>query len=291
MERKVAITTDSTADLTPELLERYHISVIPLGIEMDGTVYKDGIDVKPDDLYAYYARTGKIAHSSAGSIGEYEELFKSLIEQGYDVVHVALADFLSCTQQNAKLAAEEFDNVYVANTRRLSTGIGLLAIRAAELAEEGMSAAEIAKTVEDLSYKTDVSFVLDTLEYMCAGGRCSAVTKFGANLLKIKPQIVVYNEKMDTGKKYRGKINACRLQYIEEQLHDLDDIEMDRIFFTHSGMKQEDIDLMVEKIKSIAPFKEILVTRAGCVISCHCGPECCGVLFIRKSPVFDTSVQ
>lgn len=287
MERKVAITTDSTADLSPQLIEKYNIRIIPLGIEMDGKVYRDGMDAKPDDLYAYYQRTGKTAHSSAGNIGEYQDLFTELTEQGYDVVHIALADFLSCTQQNAKLAAEDFDNVYIVNSRRLSTGMGLLVLRAAELAAEGMSAAEIAQTVDNLSYKADVSFVLDTLDYMCAGGRCSSVTKLGANLLKIKPQIVVYNDKMDTGKKYRGKIQNCRLQYVEEQLHDVDDIDLSRIFFTHSGMSDEEIQVMVEKIRSIADFKEIIVTRAGCVISCHCGPGTCGVLFLRKSNVFE----
>lgn len=286
MERKVAITTDSTADLTPELVEKYQIHVIPLGIEMDGKVYRDGIDVVPDDLYDYYIRTGTLPHSSAGSIGDYQDLFQKLTDEGYDVVHVALADFLSCTQQNAKLAAEEFDNVYIVNSKRLSTGIGLLALRASEMASQGISAQEIYETLSEEAYKVDVSFVLDTLEYMHAGGRCSGITKFGANLLKIKPQIVVYDDKMDSGKKYRGKLNACRLQYIEEQLHDIDDICLDRIFFTHSGMPQEDIDLMVEKIRSIADFKEIIVTRAGCVISCHCGPGCCGVLFVRKSKVF-----
>ncbi len=288
MERKVAITTDSTADLSPELIEQYHIRVIPLGIEMNSTVYRDGIDAKPDDLYRYYEQTGKTAHSSAGSIGEYQDLFEELTEQGMDVVHIALGDFLSCTQQNARLAAADFDNVFVANSRRLSTGMGLLVLRAAELAQQGMAAADIAKLIEeDLSYKADVSFVLDTLDYMCAGGRCSSVTKLGANLLKIKPQIVVYDDKMDTGKKYRGKIQNCRLQYIEEQLHDTDDIDLSRIFFTHSGMPQNEIDELVEKIRSIADFKEIIVTRAGCVISCHCGPGTCGVLFLRKSKVFN----
>ncbi len=287
MENKVIITTDSTADLTPELLERYHIQVVPLGIEMDGKVYRDGLDVVPEDLYEYYARTGQLAHSSAASIGEYEDFFRKFTEEGYEIVHIALAEFLSCTQRNARLAAEEVGNVFVVDSHRLSTGIGLLAIRACELAQQGMDAQTIAQTVGELAYNTDVSFVLDTLEYMCAGGRCSSVAKFGANLLKIKPQIVVYDDRMDTGKKYRGKITACRSQYIEEQLSNIDDVELDRIFITHSGMPQEEIDAVVEKVKSIADFKEVLVTRAGCVISCHCGPGTCGILFMRKSKVFD----
>ena len=286
MDRKIMVTTDSTADLTPELVEKYGLYVFPLGIEMDGKTYRDGIDVVPDDLYDYYRRTGKIAHSSACSVGDYHEKFAALVAEGYDVVHVGLADYLSCTLQNAQIAAEDFDNVYVINSKRLSTGIGQLAIAAAEMVAEGHGPKEIYDVLSERAYCLDVSFVLDTLEYMHAGGRCSGVAKLGANLLKIKPQIVVYDDVMDSGKKYRGKINACRLQYIEEQLHDVDDICLDRIFMTHSGMSQEDIDLVVAKIKSIADFKEVLVTRAGCVISCHCGPGTCGVLFFRKHRVF-----
>ncbi|MBR3844196.1 MAG: DegV family protein [Clostridia bacterium] len=287
MERKVIISTDSTADLTPQLIEQYNIQVAPLGIEMGGKLYRDGLDITPDDLYAFHQETGTLAHSSAFSIGEYEDHFSALTKQGYDVVHVGLADYLSCTLHNAQLAAEDMENVFVVNSKRLSTGIGLLVLRACELAQSGMGAKEISKTIAELAYHVDASFVVDTLEYLHAGGRCSGVAKFGANLLKIKPQIVVYDDKMDTGKKYRGKINACRAQYIEDQLQDIDNICLDRIFLTHSGMPQEDIDMALEKIRSVANFKEILVTRAGCVISCHCGPGTMGVLFIRKNKVFE----
>ncbi len=287
MERKVIISTDSTADLTPELAEQYGIYVIPLGIEMDGQLYRDGVDIKPDDLYKYYETTGKLAHSSACSIGEYEDRFQSLVDQGYDVVHIGLADFLSCTLHNAQLAAEEMDHVWVVNSKRLSTGIGQLVLTAAEMAADGVPAAEIAEKTGELAYHLDVSFIVDSLEYLHAGGRCSSVAKLGANLLKIKPQIVVYDDVMSTGRKYRGKIETCRMQYLEDQLSDLDNICTDRIFLTHSGVPQEELDRMVEKIKSIADFKEILVTRAGCVISCHCGPGTVGVLFYRKNRVFE----
>jgi DegV family protein with EDD domain len=287
MERKVMISTDSTADLTPELVEKYNVKVVPLGLEMDGVLYQDGVDITPDDLYAYHQKTGNLAHSSAYSIGDYEDHFSALVEQGYDVVHIGLGDFLSCTLHNAQLAAEEMEHVFVVNSKRLSTGIGLLVLKAAELAQEGLSAKEIAEQMEEAAYHVDASFVVDTLEYLHAGGRCSGVAKFGANLLKIKPQIVVYDEKMDTGKKYRGKITACREQYMQDQLHDLDDVCLDRVFLTHSGMPQEEIDLALEQLKSLADFKEILVTRAGCVISCHCGPGTMGILFMRKSRVFE----
>ncbi len=286
MERKVIISTDSTADLTQELVEQYNIKVVPLGLEMDGNLYRDGLDITPDDLYAYHEKTGKIAHTSAYNIGEYEEHFSALVDQGYDVVHIGLADYLSCTLRNAQLAAEEMEHVFVVNSKRLSTGIGLLVLKASELAKEGMSAKEISETITELAYHVDASFVVDTLEFLHAGGRCSSVAKLGANLLKIKPQIVVYDEKMDTGKKYRGKITACRNQYMEDQLHDLDDVYLDRIFLTHSGMPQEEIDMALDHLRSLADFKEILVTRAGCVISCHCGPGTMGILFMRKSRVF-----
>lgn len=287
MERKVIISTDSTADLTPELVEKYGIQVVPLGLEMDGQLYQDGVDIHPDDLYAYHERTGNLARSSAYSIGDYEDHFASFTEQGYQVVHISLADYLSCTHHNALLAAEEMDNVFVVNSKRLSTGTGLLVLKAAELADEGMSAADIAKEMEELAYHVDASFVVDTLEYLHAGGRCSGAAKFGANLLKIRPQIIVYDHKMDSGKKYRGKITVCREQYMEDQLHDLDDVCLDRVFLTHSGMPQEEIDLALEKLRSLADFKEILVTRAGCVISCHCGPGTMGILFLRKTKVFE----
>ncbi len=287
MERKVIISTDSTADLTPELIEKYNIQVVPLGIEMDGNLYRDGVDITADDLYAYHEKTGTLAHSSAYNIGEYEDHFTALTQQGYDVVHIGLADYLSSTLHNAQLAAEDMENVYVVNSKRLSTGIGLLVLKGAELAAEGKTAKEIAEKLTELAYHVDASFVVDTLEYLHAGGRCSGVAKFGANLLKIKPQIVVYDEKMDTGKKYRGKIAVCRNQYMEDQLHDLDDVCLDRVFLTHSGMPQEEIDMALEHLRSLADFKEILVTRAGCVISCHCGPGTMGILFLRKNRVFE----
>ena len=288
---KILITTDSTCDLPAEITEKYNIHVVPLNIEMDGESFRDGLDVQPDDLYDYYARTGKLARSSACSIGDYEAFFRQFTDEGYQVVHVGMADYLSTTLHSAQLAAEEVEGVFVVNSRRLSTGIGLLAIRGAELIEQGLSAQEIAETLEADSYKADVSFVLNTLEYMCAGGRCSSVAKFGANLLKIKPQIVVYDHKMDVGKKPRGKLVNCIMQYIEEQLSDPETICTDRIFFTHSGLPQEIIDEAVANIRSIIDFKEVIVTRAGCVISCHCGPGTGGVLFMRTRPVFAPAAE
>ncbi len=286
MGRKVAVTTDSTADLTPALLEQYHITVFPLYIEMNGQLYRDGLDVTPDDLYRHYRETGKIAHSSACGVEEYRAVFERLTGEGYDVVHVGLADYLSCTLQNARIAAEEVPGVYVVNSLRLSTGIGQLALAAAELAAAGETAEAIAQKLTERAPCLDVSFVLETLDYMHAGGRCSAVTRMGANLLKIKPQIVVYDDKMDAARKYRGSIEAARAQYVRDQLHDPEDICTERLFVTHSGVPEEAVAAVVEQVRQTVDFKEILVTRAGCVISCHCGPGTLGLLFFRKRPLF-----
>lgn len=283
MSKPVKITTDSTADLSPELIKKYDVTVIPLYVEMDGKYYKDGIDIHPEDLYQYYEKTGKTARSSAVNVGEYAEIFREFTEQGYAVVHIGLGDFLSSSYQNACVAAQEFNDVYAVNSKNLSTGIGLLTLKACELAMEGREAADIARLCTEAAERLDVSFILDTVDYLHAGGRCSGVARFGANLLKIKPSIVVTKTAMVVGKKYRGKINNCRLQYITDQLGDAADIELDRIFFTHSGMDRASVDLMLETIRSIAPFKEVIETTAGCVISCHCGPGCGGVLFFRKA--------
>ncbi len=282
MSKIVKISTDSTADLSGDLIKKYGVNVVPLHVEMDGKSYSDGIDIHPSDLYEYYEKTGKIAHSSAVNVGEYTSVFEKLTADGAAVVHIALGDFLSSSYQNAVLAADEFENVFVINSKNLSTGIGLVVLKAAELAAEGHEASEIAEICKEAVERLDVSFILETVDYLHAGGRCSGVAKFGANLLQIKPSIVVTKTGMVVGKKFRGKINDCRIKYIEDQLGDASDIELDRIFFTHSGIDKESVDLIIEKIKSIAPFKEVIETTAGCVISCHCGPGCGGVLFFRK---------
>lgn len=281
MSKPIKITTDSTADLSPELIEKYNISITPLHIEMDGKSYSDGVDATPEDLFSYYDRTGKLAKSSAVAMGEYLEFFKKLTEKGYDVIHVNIGSFLSSSYQNACLAAEETEGVYVINSKNLSSGTGHIALLAAELAAKGLSAKEVVEQCEEAVERLDVSFIIETLDYLHAGGRCSGVAKFGANMLKLRPSIIVENNQMVVGKKYRGKILDCYLQYIREQIGDPSDVVLDRIFFTHSRMNPEHVKICLEEIKKIAPFKEVIETNAGCVISCHCGPGCCGVLFFR----------
>lgn len=283
MSKEVVITTDSTVDLSPELIARFGIEVVPLYVEMDGKTYRDGIDAKPETLYDYYSRTGKLARSSAGNIEDYTTLFERLTSQGKAVVHISLSSDMSSSHQNARIAAEEMEDVYVVDSRNLSTGIGLVVVHAAEMAAQGMAAAEIVERANGLIPRVDASFVIDTMEYLRAGGRCSALAAFGANLLKLKPSIQVLDGVMGVAKKYRGALSACQHNYVADKLCDLDSIDPRWVFITHSGMPQELEDAVVRQVKETGYFEQVHVTRAGCVISAHCGPGTVGVLFVRKT--------
>lgn len=281
--KKVKITTDSTVDFTPEIVEKYDITVMPLYIVTDEGEYRDTLDITPDDVYAYYDKYGKTATSSACNLDAYSQKFKELTDEGYAVVHIGLSSELSSSFNNARMAAMEFEDVYVVDSLNLSTGIGLLVLKAAEMAKEGMEAKEIAEKVSAIVPNVDVSFILDTLDYLHAGGRCSAVAKFGANLLKLKPSIAVKEGKMGVDKKYRGNIVDRRVDYIKDSLHTPENIDKTRAFITHSGgFDDAEIENLVKVAKETIGFEEVLVTRAGCVISAHCGPGCVGILFIRE---------
>lgn len=283
MEKKVIIASDSTCDLSPELLERYGIRIAPLGVSLGGRLYSDGVDIDADAIYRHYEATGELPKTSAPNIADLTAFFGELTEGGNAVVFFTISAEMSSTCSNARIAAEQFQDVYVVDTRNLSTGGGLLVAKAADMAASGMGAAEIARECEALKARVDASFVIDNLEFLHKGGRCSAVAVFGANLLKLKPCIVVHDGKMSVGKKYRGKFSAVLKQYIEDRIGDASAIELDRIFVTHAGCDPEIYEACVEQVKAIAPFGEVLLTRAGCTISSHCGRNTLGVLFIRRA--------
>lgn len=285
MSKEVVITTDSTVDLSPELIARFGIEVVPLYVEMDGKTYRDGVDVQPQALYDYYSRTGKLARSSAANIEDYTALFARLSSQGKAVVHINLSSEMSSTHQNACIAAEPYEDVFVVDSRNLSTGIGLVVVHAAEMAAQGLSAPDIASRAEELASRVDASFVIDAIEYLRSGGRCSAVAAFGANLLKIKPSIQVADGVMGVSKKYRGALPVCQHNYTMDKLRDLEDIDPRWVFVTHSGMPQPMEDAVVRQVQETGYFQEVHVTHAGCVISAHCGPGTVGVLFVRKTPL------
>ena len=281
----IVITSDSTTDLSNELKQRYNITTLPLSITLGDKTFVDGVDITPDDIYAHHAKTGELPKTSAANLGDFIDFFKPFAEQGKTVIHFSLSSEMSSTFNNARMAAMEFENVYVIDSKNLSTGGGLLVIAAAEMAINGMDAKDIVAEIERIIPCVDASFVIDNLDYLHKGGRCSALAVLGANLLKLKPCIEVKNGAMGVGKKYRGKFGDVLRTYVQDRIGDASDIDLDRVFVTHAGCDMEIVNAVVEDVKKAAPFKEVIMTRAGCTISSHCGADTLGVLFIRKNPI------
>lgn len=279
---KIKITSDSTCDLSFEQVQAHNIGILPLVVNKGGQSFRDGVDIHPDDIYAHVAAGGDLCSTAALNIADYTDYFTEQLKEYDAIIHLNIsADFSSC-HQNARLAAAELENVYVVDSRNLSTGHGLLVLRAAEMAEAGKEPQEIYDTLNALTGKVRASFVLEQLEYMKKGGRCSTITVLGANLLKLKPCIEVKDGKMGVGTKYRGSMEKCLKDYVDAQLSDCEKLEKERIFVTHSGMDESLVNMVVELVKEKAYFTEICVTRAGCTVSSHCGPGTLGVLFIEK---------
>ncbi len=285
MQEKILIASDSTTDLSSELIERYQIKILPLGVTLGERSYTDGVDIDPEMIYRHYESTGELPKTSAVNLVTFLDFFRRYTEEGYSIVFFTISAEFSSTFNNARLAAQDFDNVYVVDTRNLSTGGGLLVIRAAEMAQRGCSAAEIALECVRLVDHVDASFVIDSLEFLHKGGRCSAVAALGANLLHLKPCILVRGGRMTVGKKYRGKFPVVLSQYIADHLGDGTDIDLDRVFVTHAGCEPGICERCMEQVKALVPFREVLLARAGCTISSHCGRNTVGVLFLRKTPL------
>jgi DegV family protein with EDD domain len=285
LSKKVLITRDSTSDLPKEIVEKYNIKTIPLGITLGDKNYRDGVDIDPDFIYKYHSEHGVLPKTSAANIAEMEDFFREYVEQGYAIVHFTISSQMSSTFRNSQLAAEEFEDVYVVDTANLSTGEGLIIMRAAEMAEAGKEAKEIYEAACALVPRVDASFVIDSLEYLHKGGRCSALAALGANLLKLKPCIQVKDGSMGVCKKYRGKYSLTLKEYVADRLTDYSDIELDRVFITHAGCDPELVEEVRAMVAETAPFKEIIVSRAGCTVSSHCGANTLGVLYIRKTPL------
>ncbi len=285
MSEKIIIASDSTTDLSPEQIAKYDIKIMPLGVTIGGKNYSDGVDIDPDMIYDNYNKTGELPKTSAINIAQCEDFFEQCTSEGYSIVFFTISSEMSSTFSNARLAAEDYPNVHVVDTRNLSTGGGLLLVHAAEMAAAGHSAEEIAKECEELALCVDASFVIDSLEFLYKGGRCTALEAFGANLLSLKPCISVKGGKMGVGKKYRGKFERVLPIYISDRVGDGSGIRPEHVFITHAGCDPDVVDACVEKVRSIGYFEDIMVSRAGCTVSSHCGRNTLGVLFIRKDPI------
>lgn len=282
MSKPVIITADSTCDLSPDLLERFDIKTIPLTIQLGGDSFLDGQGFTPEMMYTRYRLDGTLPKTSACSIQQFLDFFFQFTREGYEVVHLDISSDLSCSYANAHLASLDLEGVYPVDSRMLSTGVGLLAIEGAECRDKGMGAEAIARRLEALTEKVDTSFVLDTLEFMWKGGRCSAVASLGANLLKLKPALEMKEGKLGVYKKYRGSITAVYRQYIRERLAGRR-VRPGHVFITESGEIDEATIAGLEAlVRELIPVREIHHTTAGCTVSSHCGPKTLGVLFINE---------
>lgn len=283
MSKPVLITADSTVDLSQELKERFHVPIIPLMITLgEDHFMDDGVSFTPLDMYQRYHQDGLLPKTSAPGVQEFLEFFTPFVQEGYEIVHLDISAELSNTFNAARLAASELEGVYVVDSRMLSTGVGLLAIEGAEWRDRGMSAKEIAEHLESLTGKVSTSFVLDTLEFMWKGGRCTGVAALGANLLKLKPALEMKDGKLGVYKKYRGNIDKVYEQYIRERLEGKK-VRPGHIFITESGEIDPVVtDRMCRLALELSGCREVHHTMAGCTVSTHCGPRTLGVLFIEE---------
>lgn len=282
MNKPVMITADSTCDLPSELLERFNIKTIPLTIQLGDETFLDGEGFTPEVMYRRYREDGTLPKTAAVGYQQFIDFFSQFTKAGYQVVHLDISSELSCSFSNACLAAEDLGDVFPVDSQMLSSGLALLAIEGAECRDKGMGAQEIAEHLRSLTGKVDTSFVLDTLEFMWKGGRCSAVTSLGANLLKLKPALEMKDGKLGVYKKYRGSIDSVYKQYIKERIAGKN-IRPGHVFITNSGeIDPEVIRQLAQLVRELIPVEEIHFATAGCTISSHCGPKCLGVLFINQ---------
>ena len=277
----VKILADSTCDLSPSLISRYKIGIIPLYVHLGEKEYKDGVDITPSDLYKWSDEHNETPRTSAPGIEDIESFLDK--DSADEYVIFTISSSMSSSYNNCILAAEDLemtDRVHVIDSANLSTGIGLQVIKAAELAAAGMTASEIAAEIEKIKRKVRASFVVDTLTYLYRGGRCSGVSAFLGSALRLHPRIEVIDGAMHPEKKYRGKNTRFIMDYVRDMENDLKSAVRDRVFITHSGCDREIVEDVRAYLEGLGRFDEILETTAGAVISSHCGPGTLGVLFI-----------
>lgn len=280
----VKVISDSTCDLSQELLAKYDVEIVPLHILLGDKEYEDGKSITPDEIYEWSDANNTTPKTSAAGIEQVMEAYRPHLEEGKEIVIFSIASGMSTTYNVMRMAAAELeaeDKVFVIDSANLSTGVGLQVIEAAIMAKDGKSGAEIAACIEEIKPRVHASFVVDTLTYLHRGGRCSSVAALAGGMLKLHPRIAVVDGAMKPEEKFRGKMTKVVMDYVKSMEDDLKAADTSRVFITHSGCDAAIIESVKEYLESLHVFEEILVTRAGCVISSHCGPGTLGVLFIK----------
>ena len=278
---KIKILSDSTCDLSPALLAENEIAMVPLTVVKGDEQFKDGVTITAADIFAHVAAGGDLCSTAANSIGEYADIFEQYTD--YDgVIQITIGSGFSSCYQNATLAAEDYPNVRVVDSQNLSTGQGLVVLKACELAKTAADLDALADEIRAYTEKVEASFLVDKLDYLAKGGRCSAVAALGANLLNLKPCIEVKNGKMGVVKKYRGKYEKCLASYVKERLAGREDIDRKTLFVTKTEVSDACYEAVMAAVAENGNFENTYETTAGCTVSCHCGPGTLGVLFVRK---------
>ena len=281
----VKIIADSTCDLSKDLLEKYDISILPLHIVLGEQEYKDGLEITPDEIYAWSDANKEAPKTSAVSISDAVEIFEEHLKDHDEIVCFSISSQMSTTINVMRMAADELekeDKIFIIDSENLSTGGGLLVLEAALKAREGLSGSEIKEYIEQVRPKVRASFIVDTLTFLHRGGRCSGVAALAGGALKLHPKIMVENGAMKPDKKYRGKMSSAILTYVKELEPQMKCAKTDRVFLTHSGCDESIIQSVYSYLEELHIFDEILISRAGGVISSHCGPGTLGVLFIEN---------
>ena len=279
---KIKILSDSTCDLSQDILSKYDITLASLTVVKNGEAFKDGITITPADIFAHVAAGGDLCSTTANNVGEYEELFAQYAADYDGVLHITIGSGFSCCYQNACLAAEDFPNVRVIDSQNLSTGQGLVVLEAARLAAEATDLDTLAQQVREFTSRVEASFLLSQLNYMVKGGRCSSVAALGANLLNLKPCIEVRDGKMSVVKKYRGNFEKCLPMYVKDRLAGREDLDHGTLFVTKTPVSDEAYAAVMKAVSEHGSFDTVYETDAGCTVSCHCGPGTLGVLFVRN---------
>jgi len=279
---KIRFTADSTCDMSAEFREKYQVELIPLSVELNGKYYKDGVDIFPDDIITAVNQGANLPKTAALNVEEYKEVFTRVLKDCDAIIHFNISTGFSSCHQNARLAAEDLP-VYCIDTRNLSSGSSLVIAEAADRLEQGMDIKQVVKELETIVVdKVDASFILDRLDYLYKGGRCSMVAMLGANVLRLKPCIEVVDGKMGVGKKYRGTYERCLKQYLADRMKDVDNISTKRVYLTHTGLAPEAIETIKKIVNETIPFEEVFENRAGSTITSHCGENTFGILMVRK---------
>ena len=278
---KIHFSADSTCDVSPEFLARYPVEILPLSVELEVKFYRDGVDLTPDTIISRVNAGAALPKTSAINVEEYREAFTRALETSDAVIHFNISsDFSSC-HQNACIAAEGL-NVWCIDSRNLSTGITMLLAEGFDRAEADMEPEQIAKELRARVDKVDVSFIVDRLDYLYKGGRCSALAMLGANMLHIRPCIEVKDGKMGVCRKYRGSYERCLRQYIADRMRSKDDVKPRRIFLTHTGVAAQAVEAVREMVLQEVPFAEVYEVRAGCSITSHCGENTFGIIMYHE---------